>query len=55
MCSLRIISFEFNFSTSELNWFWTGSETVPIVLALTAIIFGTLWFFYYRKYQTTNK
>ena len=42
MFSFLVIAFKF--SKEGLEWFWTGMESVPIVLGISAIIFAILWF-----------
>jgi hypothetical protein len=42
MCSFFIVAFKFG--SEGINWFWTGQEIVPVILGISAIIFGLLWF-----------
>lgn len=36
--------FASTFDTSGFTWAWTGSEIVPQILGISALIFGILWF-----------
>lgn len=36
--------FAFRFDEGSTQWFWTGMEIVPLILGVSAIIFGILWF-----------
>lgn len=43
MCGLLVIAFHFD--KDSVHWFWTGNEMVPIILGISAIVFGIFWFF----------
>jgi len=47
MCGFFIIAFKFG--ADGAKWFWTGQEMVPIILGISAVIFGSFWFFDFRK------
>ncbi len=47
MCGFLTIFFQFN--KDGIKWFWTGQEIVPIVLLISTLIFGILWFKEYKK------
>ena len=51
MCCFLIIAFHFN--KNGIQWFWTGQEMVPLILGISALIFGTFWFF--TSKSRTNK
>ncbi len=42
MCSFFIIAFHFD--QDGVQWFWTGMEIVPLILGISAIAMGILWF-----------
>lgn len=50
MCSFFIIAFQFD--PNGVKWFWAGQEIVPIILGISAIIFGNFWFFDYKNNRT---
>lgn len=41
MCFFFI--FAFIFGTNGVTWFWNGMEMVPIILGISAMIFGSFW------------
>jgi hypothetical protein len=47
MCGFFIIAFKFG--PDGAKWFWTGQEIIPIILGISAVIFGSFWFFDFRK------
>ena len=47
MCGFLI--FAFKFGPEGIKWFWTGQEMVPIILGVSSLIFGSLWFYSYIK------
>lgn len=51
MCGLLVVAFHFD--KDSVQWFWTGQEMVPIILGITAIAFGVLWFFESRNKANT--
>ena len=53
MCSFLIIAFQVD--QEGIKWFRTGQEIVPIILGLSTMIFGSLWFFDSQKYKTTKE
>ena len=52
MCFFFI--FAFNFGPEGINWFWSGQEMVPVILAISAIIFGIFWAYDYHRNKTIN-
>ena len=42
MCSFFIIAFHFD--KDGIRWFWVGQEIVPLLLGISALIFGGFWF-----------
>lgn len=36
--------FAFTFDNLEIRWLWADARPVAFILAITAIIFGVLWF-----------
>ena len=36
--------FAFRFDKNSIQWLWTGMEIVPLILGISAIVFGILWF-----------
>jgi len=42
LCSFFIIAFHFD--KDGIRWFWTGQEMVPLILGISALIFGIFWF-----------
>lgn len=47
MFSFFIIAFHFD--KDGVQWFWTGKEIVPLILGISAIVFGILWFLEYKN------
>lgn len=42
-CGFFVIAFRFG--ENGVQWFWTGDESVALILGILAVVFGTLWFF----------
>ncbi|MCW8805587.1 MAG: hypothetical protein OQK56_03925 [Ignavibacteriaceae bacterium] len=53
MCSFFIIAFKFG--PGGIEWFWAGQEIVPLILGISAIIFGSFWFYDYMNSRTKTK
>jgi len=53
MLSFLIIAFKFN--KDGIKWFWSGQEIVPIILGISAIIFGSLWLLENKKIKLKNE
>lgn len=53
MCSFFIIAFKFG--PDGVKWFWAGQEMVPIILGISAMIFGSFWFVDFRKKKIDAK
>ena len=49
MCGFFIVAFHFD--KNGIQWFWTGMEIVPLILGISTIVFGVLWFLESKKVE----
>ena len=50
MCLFLIMTFQFD--NDGFYWMWEGKMQVPVILGISAMIFGAFWIIEHRKLST---